>query len=473
MIIVDKNKKVPLYEQLFLELRKDIISGELKKDEQLKPIRILAKELNVSRNTVTKAYQQLLAEGYIRGIRGSGYYVEELFDFPIKVSYTTQTRKEPPAVREELLYDFDYRKYSNEMVPWNRWIDYLKNAVAEESYRRTLSQTDSLGDPALRENICKYIKKSRGVSCSPDQVIITPSLNFALEIVCSLFRPQECLVGFEDPGLDEARSTFRNHGFRIRTVQVNETGIDVNALEKSDCNMVYLTPSHQFPLGYCMSLSKRLQLMEWCRRRQAYIVENDYNSAFLYQKSPTLSLQSMDRGERVIYMDSLTRILTPEFPCAFLVLPRPLLEVYEKRFGSERTSFLSPIIQMMISQFIEDGQLEHLSRRFSVTATRQYETFCQIFAQEIDRGRVSLSFSPSGPLLLVRFHGLYDQESVIGELRVYSRIRIYPTYQYWSRREDAIKDLYMVGLSCLAENEVEKAFLALKSAVVRLWDKTI
>ena len=160
MIIVDKNKKVPLYEQLFLELRKDIISGELKKDEQLKPIRILAKELNVSRNTVTKAYQQLLAEGYIRGIRGSGYYVEELFDFPIKVSYTTQTRKEPPAVREELLYDFDYRKYSNEMVPWNRWIDYLKNAVAEESYRRTLSQTDSLGDPALRENICKYIKKS-------------------------------------------------------------------------------------------------------------------------------------------------------------------------------------------------------------------------------------------------------------------------------------------------------------------------
>lgn len=182
MIYLDKRANKPLYEQLYEDLREDIIQGTLKKNTALSSVRVMAKELQVSRNTIDRAYQQLLAEGYIRSIPGSGYYIEDISNEYFN-QYNIQQKKQTPSsankFKERLSYDFEYSSIDSDMFPWEKWRKYMQNAILEEASYSAIPYEINKGSEALRRSLCRYLEAKRGVKCKPEQVIICAGTQFA------------------------------------------------------------------------------------------------------------------------------------------------------------------------------------------------------------------------------------------------------------------------------------------------------
>lgn len=463
MIILDPNKKVPLYEQLYREIRKSILANEFKEGERLKPIRVLAKELGVSHNTVNHAYMQLLSEGYIRATQGSGYYVE-------KLNYLVQqtgpdgesvTRKGSQK-QDRIKWDFHFDSFDGNLFPWGKWKRNVLNAMIEESYKERIFYQENKGSRELRKNICTYIHHSRGIVCEPSQIIITPGTQHALEIVMNILPKKHYKVAVEEPLHEGIWQVVVNRGWEMEPIPVRDSGIDANLLEKTDCDLLYVMPSHQFPTGVTLSLDKRLQILEWARRRNLYIIENDYDNEFIYDKSPLLSLHSMDRNNHVIYMNSMARILSPEIRCGYLILPKNLVPVYEERYKSYFSSEPS-YDQSALSVFIEDGSLERQARKMSVMAARKFATLTKVFHQKL-HGLAEISGEGTGSFVLIRIHGLGSKQQVLEELLLRG-IRIYDAAPCWHAGKEDCEELYLFGFGAIPEEQMEQACLDFAEAL--------
>lgn len=454
MLQLDSNKKVPLYEQLFRELRERILAGEYGTDYRLKPIRILAQELSVSHNTINRAYQQLLAEGYIRATQGSGFYVEELYsleEIRKRPRESGEGRNGQTAAKAEVKYDFSRNSMENEAFPWNKWSRYLQEAILEERYGRQISEGENKGDIRLREGICDYVNRTRGVGCAPEQIVICPTTEHAMEIVTNVLPEREYVVGVEEPGSEKMRRIFISRGCAIRPIPLTGQGMDANALEHSDCSLLYVTPSCQFPTGATLPLIKRLQILEWCRRNGAYCIENDYENEFLYGEAPILSLQSLDRNGIVIYVSSFSDVLTPEIKCAFVILPPKLLEHYEERYYYFRPA-MPHYEQRALARFIEDGHLERQSRRVAVANRRKKEIFLR-FAREKLKGQIRCFAGALGSHFLIEIFRCGDARAMADRFLSHG-IRIYPTEEYWYDQSQAPRNIFMMSFGAIPEKEM-------------------
>lgn len=455
MIFLDKNVGIPMYEQLFEKLRQSILSEELEKDTKLKPIRILAEELNVSNNTVSRAYQQLLSEGYIRAIQGSGYYVEALDLFAVsnnKVDMSEVVKEEetlPP-----LKYDFRYESIEATAFPWSKWKRYMHNAIMEESYSTALDYDENKGKIELRTSLCQYINDSRGVKCTPDQIIICAGTQYAMDIITNILPKKKYRVGVEEPGYNGMRKIFTTKGYEIAPISITKTGVNIQQLEKSKCNLLYLTPSHQFPTGITTSLTERLQILDWAKRNQAYIIENDYDNEFSYGKKSLPSMQSLDKDNRVIYISTLSKVLSPSLRCAYFVLPEGLLNVYEDCY-KYYYSALPSYNQKALADFIQDGHLERHVRKMSLLNRRKNEIFNLTMEEWLpEQGLVFPSSAGSHVLMKIPF--CTDQEFLISEMRK-RRIGIYGTKEYWYQKEKAPENIFLLGYNAISVDEMETA----------------
>ncbi|MGN0394013.1 MAG: PLP-dependent aminotransferase family protein [Coprococcus sp.] len=462
MLIVDNNKKIPLYEQLFFEIRRLIISGEYKPDQQLKPIRVLADELEISHNTVIRAYQELVSEGYVRTVQGSGYYVEELATIKELKNRDICYCDKDDTDELPIHYDFHYDRFSTNLFPWSKWRRYLQQAIAEESYTDKIMYEENKGNYLLRKSICDHILKQRGIHCTPEQVVICSGTQYALNIIMDILPDISYNVGFEEPGYDGMRQIFLNRRCKISSVNVTEKGIDANQLERMDCNLLYITPSHQFPTGATLPMAKRLQILEWSRRNKVYVIENDYDCDFLFGERPLLSMQSLDRNGYIIYMNTFAKVLTPEIRCAFLVLPQHLVSVYDKKYSNYYSS-LSGYEQRALYDFIEDGNLMRQSRKMANLSQRKNEIVRKVFKEQLC-GIVEPYATNSGTHILVRIKGVNNPDDMIDQLRK-RKIQIYSTHDYWHVKENEPKDLFLIGYSCIEEKELENACMELAYAI--------
>ncbi|MDO4203019.1 MAG: PLP-dependent aminotransferase family protein [Selenomonadaceae bacterium] len=456
MIKLDKNKRVPLYEQLYRELRKNIISGTYEKDYRLKPIRVFAKELSVSINTVNRAYQQLLEEGYITSSQGSGFYVEEMFTIKgdKKTLYKQNGTAEESRKAADVRFDFSRKKLGAESFPWGKWLRYVQNAIVDLAYKDSIKDGTSKGSRKLRQAIADYIRGTRGVKCTADQVIVCPTTEHAMEIITHVLPADKRKLGMEEPGSVKMRQLFSSRGMEIQPVPVTNHGIDVNALEHMDCDCLYVTPSFQFPTGVQLPLVKRLQLIEWCRRRGAYCIENDYENEFLLGSEPVMSLQSLDSNERVIFVSTFSTVLSQEIKSAFLVLPLPLVKVYEEKYKYYRSA-ISDYEQKALTAFIKDGQLERQSRKAAVLNRRKKEFFFR-YAEENMTDIAACLPCESGSHYLLGLYDCVDADGVVRRLADRGII-IASVTECWQDRESAPRNLVMLSFNSIRENELEKA----------------
>lgn len=368
----------PVIRQLYDQVRGAIVAGALKPGGRLPSSRDFAARLGVARASVVAAYDLLLAEGYAVGRVGSGTYVSGDLSGVAELKPTAAARAQPPRTPDrareldEMVFPgprADPRLFSTgrtllDARAFDAWSRSTRRAL------RTLGPdhfgySDPCGDIAVRAAIADYLRAARGVVCDPEQVIVTSGAQHAVDIaVRVLLRPGDP-VWMEEPGYPATRHALAAAGAEIHPVAVDAHGLVVaeGVATAPEARAVFVTPSHQYPLGMTLSMGRRMELLAWAREAGAWIVEDDYSSEFRYAGPPLNSLQGLDGGDRVIYVGTLNKALFPGLRMGYAVVPRPLMAAFAAaRQLMDRQP--STVTQAILLDFMADGHFAgHIRRR--------------------------------------------------------------------------------------------------------------
>lgn len=377
MFILNNDDTVPLYRQLYKQIREQVLSGKLPSHARLPSVRDLAAELSTSRNTVEGAYQELCAEGYIYSRQRSGYFVSALdHDFaPLPRAPEPRRQGRPPHPSPGCRYDFHPARLDPASFPQALWRTCFLECLRESSRELSL-YGDPQGDWALRGTIRHYLERSRGVLCEPDQIVICAGLQQGLDGVAHLLKENHSSVAVEDPGYHLPRAVFRNNLFDIVPVPVGPDGIDLNALAASGCTIAYVTPSHQLPMGCVMPIANRLRLIEWAEAGSNLIIEDDYDSELRYHGKPIPALQGLRPDGNIIYMGTFSKVLSPALRLSYMVLPRPLLARFQGVYG-DYFSTVPLLEQRTMAKFMELGHWERHIRRMRIVYQKKHDALLQ------------------------------------------------------------------------------------------------
>lgn len=369
------------------------LRGELQKLEigsRMPPSRLLAKDLGVSRNTVTAAYAELANEGLIISNFGGGSSVggleraaeledalpsivarppARLSEFAIRLQSLDAS---PILDRPELQYDFRYGLPVVNDFPFHAWSRIVARRATIGSIP-VLGYGDAAGYMPLRIEIAEYLRRARGITCSPDQVIMTNGSQQALDLAARILINSGDRVVLEEPTYEGAHQAFAVAGARIVAVPVDKEGLQVSKLpgRSSKCRAVYVTPSHQFPTGAVLSAPRRAQLLEWARTNGCYVLEDDYDGELRYDVRNIEAIKGADADDRVIYIGTMSKVLFPSLRLGYLVSPRALVDsfVRAKHVCDRQTSAL---LQMSLSDFMTQGLFSrHLLRAKRLCAHRR------------------------------------------------------------------------------------------------------
>ncbi len=379
-IRLDQSRK-HLYEQIYEYIREEIIRGELHKDEKLPSSRSLAANLGVARSTVDFAYSQLADEGYIKARRSSGFYVCGIETVPggagnLSLSAAEEAPK-TPETGESLhsgsdMYpagspagagaiDFSIRDIDMTAFPYATWRRILRGLMGPES-ADLFGKGDPQGDIRLREMITHYLHLSRGVVCSPGQVVIGAGNDYLLTMLRFLIGEKKT-VAMENPSYLRAARIFQGLNYKVEYLPSDGDGISPLCLEKSGCDLAYVMPAHQFPMGTVMPYTRRAELLKWAASaEERYLIEDDYDSEFRYRGRPIPALQSMDSIGKVIYFGTFSKSIAPAIRVGYMVLPGKLAAEFADRCGF-LSSTVSRVDQSVLEAFISGGYFErHLNR---------------------------------------------------------------------------------------------------------------
>jgi GntR family transcriptional regulator/MocR family aminotransferase len=423
-IMLDEKSALPLYRQIYEAIRHAILSGNLRPTAPLPATRLLSQQLGVSRMTIINAYDQLFAEGYLEAKTGAGTFVAAHLpeEFLQTSGFERREHQESSLTRKvdfsdygknlaqnsdsilqhhgkSSLVPFEHGVPGTEEFPFDVWAK-IAQRWQKKPPSLLLSYGDSVGFQPLREAIAVHVAAARGVRCTVEQIIITNGTQQALDLISRIFLTKTTDVYIEDPGYYGARDIFAAAGARLVPVPIDEEGFDLQTARKRSrkARLVYVTPSHQYPLGVTMSLTRRLNLLEWARDRDAFIIEDDYNSEYRYRGRPLASLQGLDRDGRVIYLGTFSKTIFPALRLGYLVVPTNLIEVLAA--ARALTDLHSPSLdQAVLAEFItERHYARHIRRMRGIYEARQ-----QILIEEVRKnlkGRLEVAPAEAGMHLI-------------------------------------------------------------------------
>ena len=377
----------PLYRQLYRYLAEEIQSGRLSAGTRLPSKRQLCAHLGVSMSTVETAYGILAAEGYIAARPRSGYAVCDVLPLADLggVAPAPAPLPEPPA-QPRWDYEFSTGAVDTSVFPFSSWARITKEAVYENP--DLLQRGHPQGDLPLRAALAAFLHQYRGVNCAPEQIIIGAGLDYLLGLVVQLL-PQGAGVALEDPGYPAAFDTVERFGRRPIPLPADGAGLDPAALASSGACAALVTPSHQFPLGTTMPLSRRTQLLRWAGEGgERWLLEDDYDSEFRYASRPIPAMQGLDGLGRVIYLGTFSRSIAPSIRVAYLILPAPLLERYYRLFP-RAASTVSRFEQEALRRFLVQGQYAAHLRRMNSLYRRRLALVTQALRAAFPDGVIS------------------------------------------------------------------------------------
>jgi GntR family transcriptional regulator/MocR family aminotransferase len=383
-IALDRQASCALASQLYQGVRAAILNRQLRPGMRLPSTRALASEFGISRNTAAAAYDQLVAEGYLEPRVGSGTIVAR--SLPDEIQMTRRSggaaasRPNHGGVRSTHLRSIPGMPvqpltFSGSSVPLAAGLPdtvafpiHIWARLAARHWRRLPSKLLAYGDPAgylpLRQAIAGYVRASRAVECEPEQVLILNGSQQALDLAARVLLEPGNGVLVEDPGYPGARAAFVLAGARVFPLPVDADGADISGIPDlaRKCCVAFVTPSHQFPLGVTMTVTRRLALIDWARRSAGWIIEDDYDSEYRYRGKPLPSLQGLDTSGRVIYVGTFSKTLFPSLRLGFMVLPPPLVEPF--RAVRSIIDGHSPLFQQaVLADFIAEGHFARHIRR--------------------------------------------------------------------------------------------------------------
>jgi GntR family transcriptional regulator/MocR family aminotransferase len=386
---LERNNGVPIFRQIHDGLRRAILDGRLRPGQRIPSTRGLAADLGVSRLPVLSAYEQLLHEGYLVGRTGSGTFVstsipDHLLRSPAarraaaaaQSGTSLRTRAVPnqpsPTSWTHPVIPFQLGLPALDLFPHAAWAKLVARQVRAETPDQ-LAYGDPAGLRSLRVAIAEHLRASRAVRCVADQVLIVPGSQAALRLAAATLLEPNDRVAIEEPGYFGAHRAFRAAGAQLVPVPVDAEGLHVPSLQRRGTSIraVYVTPSHQYPLGMTMSASRRFALLDWAERHQAWILEDDYDSEFRYVSRPVGALQGMDARDRVIYIGTFSKALFPAVRVGYIVVPEPLWgQFIQARFAFDL--FTPTLYQRALADFLRQGHFaRHLRRMRSAYLERR------------------------------------------------------------------------------------------------------
>lgn len=443
--------RIPLYEQIYSYIKEDIQAGKIPCGEKLPSTRSLSRHLEVSRSTVELAYEQLLSEGYIEAEPYRGYYVAQIEE----LYHLTKTKQRAEVCIKETkqyLYDFTPNGVDLKSFPYNVWRKLSKNILLDDK-TELFRSGDSKGEYGFRNAICNYLYQARGVQCTPEQIIIGAGNDYMLMLLASVLGKKHKFA-FEDPTYMQAYRLFSCLSYERIPIGLDKNGIKVTELIKTDADIAYVTPSHQYPTGIVMPIKRRQELLRWAdEQAERYIIEDDYDSEFRYKGKPIPALQGYDAHDKVIYLGTFSKSIAPAIRLSYMVLPQPLLERYEKnnRFIN---STVSKVDQMIVQKFIEEGYYErHLNKTRALYKGR-HDVLIESLKPLL--GICSISGEHAGVHLLLHFkNGMTEEELVTRADNV--GIRVYGMSDYRVNKTGKENATILLGYANLTEEQIRQA----------------
>ena len=367
MYILDTDIKTPLHIQLYQAIKEDIVTN-YKVGDKLPSIRKVATCYNLSKNTVESAYSQLYAEGYVESRAKSGYYVSELFfdSFYNDTTISHAINAAPKAYK----YDFFPAQLHKEDFPLKTWKRLFNKIITQKTDFG--AYPTGQGELALREAIAQYLQNSRGVVCDTKNIIITHGFSDSIELIAKLAKVRYKHFAQEIPGYHIAHKVFEAYGYSISPIGVDEKGICIDELQQSQAQIVYITPSHQYPTGATMPVANRLKLIAHMQSIEGLIIEDDYDSELAYYNRPIPSLQGLDKGECVAYLGTFAKALSPSIRVGYMVLPSWLIKLYNQSYDAHFAR-VSLSTQLTLAAFMQEGHWDRHIRRIRILNKKKHQ----------------------------------------------------------------------------------------------------
>ena len=402
---LEYSRTEPLYLQIYEHIRKDMESGYIKSGEKLPSKRELASQLGVSIVTVENAYHQLEAEGYIKAVSKKGWFAEKISisqkerEIPRQEYRETEEIKNPPE---------------NILFPFSVWAKIMREILVSDQ-TRLMTRVPCEGAYELRSAIAEHLRNFRNMQVKPEQIIIGAGTEYLYMLLHLLLG--ESVFGVEEPGYSKISDIYTGLGLQCIRIPMQTDGIDLNTLQNSETEIMHISPSHHFPTGTVTSIGKRYALLGWASEQDnRYIIEDDYDSEFRLSGKPIPSLFSLDVMDKVIYINTFSKTLTPTIRISYMILPSSLLGKFRQKL-SRYACTVSNFEQYALAEFIKKGCFEkHLHRMRKYYKDRRNQLFSDMKLYKIFDSSVIMNENV-GLHCLVKFQTELSDEALLKEVR--------------------------------------------------------
>lgn len=453
----------PLYQQLYRFIKEDIVTGVLAADGKLPSKRNFAENLGVSTITVENAYAQLIAEGFVYSRPKKGFFVTDIRN-GLSGYREKSGRKAQKGRMEQKKYlaDFTSNQTCQEQFPFSNWAKLMREVLKEER-EGLMINAPCAGILPLREAIAGHLKAFRGMEVDPEQIIVGAGTEYLYGLLLQLLGMEKC-YGVENPGYHKIYKIYKSHRVPCCYVEMDAAGVQVSSLLEKKVNVVHISPSHHFPTGIVMPVSRRYELLGWAAGEEGrYIIEDDYDSEFRLTGKPIPTLQSIDIQEKVIYMNTFTKTLSSTVRISYMVLPEHLA----KRFSEELNFYsctVSNFEQYVLARFIGEGYFEkHINRMRNYYHDKRDELLKQIENSRI-ADCCSISEEDAGLHFLLKINtGFSDRE--LCEALEDEGVRISSVAQYYAGETEKKEHIFVVNYSSLQEESMEKVIRCMENVL--------
>ncbi|TCK38188.1 GntR family transcriptional regulator [Paraburkholderia sp. BL8N3] len=474
---LDRGSGQPIYRQLHGLLQHAILSRELPAGTKVPSSRLLAAELGVGRNTVTQVYEQLALEGYVSSATGRGTFVADSAPDEIVFDEAPARIEAAPAVlsaRGERLIEGAgvSKRQGGAFMPGvpdvSRFPARVWSRLHAKYWRRLrpdlLTYAPGGGLASLRHALADYLRTSRSVRCSPEQIIVTTGIHQSIDLAVRLLSDAGDTIWTEDPCYWGVRSVLTVSGLDLKAIPVDEEGIAPSADDLANPpKLMLVTPSHQYPLGMVMSLARRRMLLEYARQHRCWVIEDDYDSEFRYGSRPLASLQGLDTAGQVIYVGSFGKTLFPGLRIGYIVVPEALSASFATA-SAELYREGQLLQQAVLAEFIAEGHFTSHIRRMRALYGQRRELMLATIAKRYG-DRLAIVGGDAGLHLVLRLPDGVDDRAVASEALA-ENIVVRPLSGYFARRDNAGSGL-LIGYACVPDEDIEPAFETLAGVIDR------
>ena len=445
------NSDTPLYEQVYKHIKSDIISGILSPGEKLPSKRSFARNNGISTITIQNAYDQLISEGYVFTVPKKGYYVANINEMSrVPAGTSIKLDIKIPEKSAKFRFDLSNNKINPDNFPFSIWAKLLRETMSERS-RELMEVSPTGGIYELRAAIADYLKSFRGMLVDPDQIVIGAGTEYLYGLLIQILGKNKkyCI---ENPGYKKLAQIYKQYHIECGFADIDDSGISVDSLHKSGADIAHISPNHHFPTGITMPANRRYEVLAWANEEAGrYIIEDDYDSEFRANGKPLPTLFSIDACEKVIYMNTFSKSLTPTIRISYMILPVHLANIFYSRL-SFYSCTVSNFEQYTLASFIDRGYFEKHINRMRLYYIRQRKRLISCIENSSLKDKCEIIENESGLHFLLRLRTDIPDE-VLKEKMKESGIKIQSLSEFYLSDEGAKEHYFIINYSNIDLNK--------------------